>query len=51
MGVSETMVATSVFGMLFSLFSGQPLLIIGATGPVLVFEESLYKVIADVNVR
>ncbi|BFZ21740.1 hypothetical protein BsWGS_24779 [Bradybaena similaris] len=43
MGVSETMVATSVFGMLFSLFSGQPLLIIGATGPVLVFEESLYK--------
>ncbi|CAG5134592.1 unnamed protein product, partial [Candidula unifasciata] len=43
MGVSETMVATSVFGMMFSLFSGQPLLILGATGPVLVFEESLYK--------
>ncbi|CAL1534908.1 unnamed protein product [Lymnaea stagnalis] len=43
MGVSETMVATSVFGMIFSLLSGQPLLIIGATGPVLVFEESLYK--------
>ncbi|XP_055870394.1 anion exchange protein 2-like isoform X2 [Biomphalaria glabrata] len=43
MGVVETMVATSVFGMMFSLLSGQPLLIIGATGPVLVFEESLYK--------
>ncbi|XP_059167054.1 anion exchange protein 3-like isoform X2 [Physella acuta] len=43
MGVSETMLATSIFGMIFSLFSGQPLLIIGATGPVLVFEESLYK--------
>ncbi|XP_035824346.1 anion exchange protein 2 isoform X3 [Aplysia californica] len=43
MGVSETMIATSVFGMMFSLLCGQPLLILGATGPVLVFEESLYK--------
>ncbi|KAH9489557.1 Anion exchange protein 3, partial [Bulinus truncatus] len=47
MGVVETMVATSVFGMMFSLLSGQPLLIIGATGPVLVFEESLYKFCAS----
>ena len=44
MGVGETMLATSLFGMMFSVFCGQPLLILGATGPVLVFEESLFKV-------
>ncbi|GFN95656.1 Anion exchange protein [Plakobranchus ocellatus] len=42
-GISETMLGTSLFGMIFSMFSGQPLLIIGSTGPVLVFEESLYR--------
>ncbi|XP_070187695.1 band 3 anion transport protein-like isoform X2 [Littorina saxatilis] len=43
MGVTETIVCTSVAGMLFSLLCGQPLMIIGPTGPVLVFEQSLYK--------
>lgn len=44
MGVSETMVSTAVAGMIFSLLCGQPLMLIGATGPVLVFEQSLYSV-------
>lgn len=44
MGVSEMLVSTAICGIVFSLFSGQPLIIIGATGPVLVFEEALYKV-------
>jgi hypothetical protein len=44
MGVSEMLIASSLCGMLFSLFSAQPLTIIGATGPLLVFEYSLYKV-------
>ena len=44
MGVTETIVCTSISGMLFSLFCGQPLLLIGPTGPVLVFEQSLYNV-------
>ncbi len=43
-GVSESLVAAFGCGVLFALFSGQPLLILGASGPVLVFEESLYKV-------
>ncbi|PVD39547.1 hypothetical protein C0Q70_02182 [Pomacea canaliculata] len=43
MGVSETMVSTAVAGMIFSLLCGQPLMLIGATGPVLVFEQSLYS--------
>ena len=44
MGVSEMIVSTSICGMLFSLFSGQPLVIIGATGPLLVFEEQMFVV-------
>jgi len=28
----------------FSLFAGQPLVIIGTTGPLLMFDESLYSV-------
>ncbi|GFR73377.1 anion exchange protein, partial [Elysia marginata] len=42
-GIGETMLGTSLFGMIFSVFSGQPLLVIGSTGPVLLFEESLYR--------
>lgn len=43
-GISETLVSTAVAGMLFALLSGQPLVIIGTTGPLLLFDESLYKV-------
>uniref|UniRef100_A0A2R5LMG1 Anion exchange protein n=1 Tax=Ornithodoros turicata TaxID=34597 RepID=A0A2R5LMG1_9ACAR len=42
-GVSETLVATCATGILFSLLSGQPLVIIGVTGPVLLFDELLYS--------
>ncbi len=35
---------TSVGGLIFALLSGQPLVIIGVTGPILVFEESVFKV-------
>ena len=44
MGVTEMIVSTSLCGMLFSVFAGQPLIILGGTGPVLIFEEYLYKV-------
>lgn len=43
MGVSEMIVATALSGILFSLFAGQPLIIIGATGPLLVFEKSTFQ--------
>lgn len=42
MGVSEMIAATSVSGMVFGLFAGQPLIILGATGTLLVMEESIY---------
>ncbi|EDV26844.1 uncharacterized protein TRIADDRAFT_22844, partial [Trichoplax adhaerens] len=41
-GVSETIVATSICGIIYAVLAGQPLLIMGATGPILVFEEALF---------
>uniref|UniRef100_A0A8C7GVG5 Anion exchange protein n=1 Tax=Oncorhynchus kisutch TaxID=8019 RepID=A0A8C7GVG5_ONCKI len=43
MGVSELIISTATLGVLFSLLAGQPLLIIGFSGPLLVFEEAFYK--------
>lgn len=43
LGVSEVIFATCMCGILFGLFAGQPLIIIGATGPVLVFEQTIYE--------
>lgn len=43
LGVSEVIYATCLCGVLFGLFAGQPLIIIGATGPVLVFEQTIYE--------
>ena len=43
-GEMETLLATSVNGMIWSLVAGQPLIIIGTTGPILVFEEIVHKV-------
>ncbi len=41
-GVSEMLMATSLNGVIAGLLSGQPLMIYGATGPFLVFEEMLF---------
>ncbi|XP_071822453.1 band 3 anion transport protein-like isoform X3 [Apostichopus japonicus] len=51
MGLVEMMLSTSVCGMVFSIASGQPLMIIGGTGPVLIFEEYLYKFCENVHVE
>ncbi|XP_021966995.1 anion exchange protein 3 isoform X2 [Folsomia candida] len=42
-GVPETLVAAALSGIVFALFSGQPLNVIAPTGPLLVFDELLYK--------
>jgi len=43
LGVTEVIVAASACSILFALFAGQPVMIIGATGPILVFEQSIYE--------
>jgi len=42
LGVLETIMATSLCGAIFSLTAGQPLMIVGTTGPILVFEQATY---------
>ncbi|XP_056599344.1 anion exchange protein 2a isoform X1 [Triplophysa dalaica] len=42
-GVSELIISTAVQGMLFCLLGAQPLLVVGFSGPLLVFEESYYS--------
>uniref|UniRef100_A0A8C6UIQ5 Solute carrier family 4 member 8 n=1 Tax=Neogobius melanostomus TaxID=47308 RepID=A0A8C6UIQ5_9GOBI len=39
----ESLLGASMTGVAYSLFAGQPLTILGSTGPVLVFEKILYK--------
>lgn len=43
-GVSELIVATALQGIVFSVLGAQPLLVIGFSGPLLVFEEAFYAV-------
>ncbi|XP_051839433.1 anion exchange protein 3 isoform X2 [Antechinus flavipes] len=43
MGVSEMVVSTAVIGIIFSILGAQPLLVVGFTGPLLVFEEAFFK--------
>ncbi|XP_073684295.1 solute carrier family 4 member 1b (Diego blood group) [Garra rufa] len=43
MGVSELMISTSVLGIIFCLVAAQPVLVIGFSGPLLVFEEAFYN--------
>ncbi|XP_068561233.1 anion exchange protein 3 isoform X2 [Cebidichthys violaceus] len=51
MGVTELIVSTATLGVIFSLLGGQPLLIIGFSGPLLVFEEAYYKFCQAQNVE
>lgn len=41
-GTTEMIVATAVGGVLFALLSGQPLTILGGTGPIVIFTGLLY---------
>lgn len=41
-GAIEMLVATAIGGTVWALFSGQPLIILGGTGPILVLTEILY---------
>ncbi|MBN3301717.1 S4A8 protein, partial [Amia calva] len=45
----ESLLGASMTGIAYSLFAGQPLTILGSTGPVLVFEKILFKFCKDYN--
>ncbi|XP_052566990.1 band 3 anion transport protein isoform X5 [Culex pipiens pallens] len=40
-GISETLVSCAFVGLIFHTLAGQPLVIIGTTGPLLLFDEAL----------
>ncbi|KAG8189148.1 hypothetical protein JTE90_018441 [Oedothorax gibbosus] len=43
----ESLLSGAICGILYGLFSGQPLTVLGSTGPVLVFETILYDFCRD----
>jgi len=42
-GTTEMMIATAIGGIAFALLSGQPLTILGGTGPIVIFTALLYQ--------
>lgn len=42
-GICETLLSTSIAGIIFALLAGQPIIILGTTGPLLLFDESLFQ--------
>ncbi|XP_037742974.1 band 3 anion transport protein isoform X2 [Chelonia mydas] len=42
-GVSELLVSTAAQGIIFCLLGAQPLLVVGFSGPLLVFEEAFFR--------
>jgi len=48
-GVVEMLVASAFCGIVYAFFSGQPLIILGGVGPLLVFTGILYRLSADMQ--
>jgi mannitol/fructose-specific phosphotransferase system IIA component (Ntr-type) len=49
-GAVEMIAASAFCGVVFALVSGQPLIILGGTGPLLVFTAILYRLSADMGI-
>jgi mannitol/fructose-specific phosphotransferase system IIA component (Ntr-type) len=48
-GVVEMLVASAACGVIYALFSGQPMIILGGVGPLLVFTAILYQFCVDLQ--
>ncbi|XP_061605643.1 solute carrier family 4 member 1a (Diego blood group) [Phyllopteryx taeniolatus] len=51
MGVSELMISTSVQGVIFCIIAAQPVLVLGFSGPLLLFEEAFYNFCESQNIE
>jgi mannitol/fructose-specific phosphotransferase system IIA component (Ntr-type) len=49
-GAVEMLVASAACGIVYALSSGQPLIILGGTGPLLVFTAVLYRLCIDLQI-
>lgn len=48
-GVNEVLMSSAIAGVVFGLFSGQPLCIVGVTGPISIFSYTVFELIEDRN--
>ena len=49
-GMVERITALAICGVTYALISGQPLIILGGTGPMLIFTVILYQLCADLSI-
>jgi mannitol/fructose-specific phosphotransferase system IIA component (Ntr-type) len=49
-GAVEMLIASAICGIVYALSSGQPLIILGGTGPLLVFTAILYRLCIDLQI-
>ena len=49
-GIMEMVIVTAVGGIIFALFSGQPLTILGGTGPITIFTGMLYEACVQLEI-
>ena len=45
-GVNEVLLASVLGAVVFSVFAAQPLVIVGVTGPITVFNYTVYEIMA-----
>jgi mannitol/fructose-specific phosphotransferase system IIA component (Ntr-type) len=49
-GAVEMILASAICGVVYAIFSGQPLIILGGTGPLLVFTAILFRMCGDLQI-
>lgn len=48
-GVVETLFSTALCGVLFAVVGGQPLVVLGVTGPIVIFTRTIYSIAKDLD--
>lgn len=49
-GVNEVLLSSALAGIVFGIFGGQPLVIVGVTGPISIFNYTVYEIIKPLGV-
>lgn len=50
-GVNEVLLSSGLAGVVFGLFAGQPLTIVGVTGPISIFNYTVYEIITPLDIK
>ncbi|KAH3680243.1 hypothetical protein WICMUC_000424 [Wickerhamomyces mucosus] len=50
-GVNEVLLSSAIAGIIFGIFAGQPLTIVGVTGPITIFNYTVYNIIKPLNIE